>query len=210
MPAEPLPGLRERKRLATRRAIQLSVLRLATEKGLENVTVDEISTDADVSPRTFFNYFPSKEAALVGDGPVLPAADELDHFMHAGRAADVLDGIGEIMASAVENAPQDREAIRLRQALHRKHPHLSMLRLATMRTFEAELQDLIEHRLTVDLPELDAAALASRAQLIAFLATATMRHAWLSWADADVTEPLANRMRASFRELDSLRVSAPV
>ncbi|MBW8873252.1 MAG: TetR family transcriptional regulator, partial [Leifsonia sp.] len=44
-------GLRERKRLATRRAIQLAALRLVKDRGLDAVTIDDISHDADVSPR---------------------------------------------------------------------------------------------------------------------------------------------------------------
>ena len=63
------PGLRERKRRATRRAIQLAVIDLVAERGLDGTTVDEISRRADISPRTFFNYFTSKDVVrhpLVG------------------------------------------------------------------------------------------------------------------------------------------------
>ncbi|MES1212507.1 MAG: helix-turn-helix domain-containing protein, partial [Leifsonia sp.] len=58
------PGLRERKRLATRRAILLAAITVVRERGLEAATVDEIARIADVSPRTFFNYFSSKEEAI--------------------------------------------------------------------------------------------------------------------------------------------------
>jgi AcrR family transcriptional regulator len=59
-------GLRERKKLQTRGAIHLAALRLIDEHGLEHTTIDQICRDADVSSRTFFNYFPSKAAAALG------------------------------------------------------------------------------------------------------------------------------------------------
>lgn len=58
-------GLRERKKLATREALSAAALRLALEHGLENVRVDDIAAAAGVSPRTYNNYFSSREQAIV-------------------------------------------------------------------------------------------------------------------------------------------------
>jgi len=65
-------GLRERKKLATRSALHLAALQLVAERGLDDVSIDDIAERADVSPRTFFNYFPSKVDAVVGLDPATP------------------------------------------------------------------------------------------------------------------------------------------
>src|SRR5262245_58775412 len=57
-------GLRERKKLDTRRALSDAALELALECGLENVTRDAIAARANVSLRTFNNYFTSKHDAI--------------------------------------------------------------------------------------------------------------------------------------------------
>ncbi|MGC7102983.1 TetR/AcrR family transcriptional regulator [Amycolatopsis lurida] len=58
-------GLRERKKAATREALSAAALRLALERGPENVRVDDIAEAAGVSPRTYNNYFSSREQAIV-------------------------------------------------------------------------------------------------------------------------------------------------
>lgn len=58
-------GLRERKKAATRQALHEAAVRLAIEHGLDRVTVEAIADAAEVSRRTFSNYFASKEEALL-------------------------------------------------------------------------------------------------------------------------------------------------
>lgn len=59
-----MTGLRETKKLATRQALSWAAMRLAVQRGLANVLVEDIAAAAGVSPRTYNNYFPSKEAAI--------------------------------------------------------------------------------------------------------------------------------------------------
>jgi AcrR family transcriptional regulator len=211
MPAVVTPGLRERKRVATRQAIQLAVLRLALDRGLERVTIEEISRDADISPRTFFNYFVSKEAAITGDPPALLDGQGVDEFIAGGPTGDLLHDLGELIADAADRASESRDTMLLRRDLHNRYPHLFALRLAGMKAFEDELAQLIEARLRHDEPSMaeDPEALTSRARLITLVSFAALRHAWTCWADSgrdDRDEPLAPRLRDSFSQLETLLV----
>ncbi|WP_406135965.1 TetR family transcriptional regulator [Streptomyces sp. NBC_01089] len=76
--ATPVPGLRERKKLKTRQTIRREAYRLFAGQGYEATTVDRIAEAAEVSPSTFFRYFPTKEDVVLVDeyAPVLAGALE--------------------------------------------------------------------------------------------------------------------------------------
>ncbi|GAB3229003.1 TetR family transcriptional regulator [Mycolicibacterium hippocampi] len=67
MDASDEPGLRERKKTRTRDTVRREAFRLFQLNGYAETTVDQIAEAADVSPRTFFRYFPSKETVLISD-----------------------------------------------------------------------------------------------------------------------------------------------
>lgn len=206
------PGLRERKRIATRRAIQRAALTLSKEHGFDRVTVDDISEQALVSPRTFFNYFPSKEAAVIGDMPMLPDTAAVDVFVTDGTDQTILDGIRDLLIDGVENSlgAEERDIHKLRRALLKDNPQLFTLRMAGMKQLEADLTAIVRRRLEHDDAalsageRLDEEQLESQARLITLVAFAGIRHAWWCWADAGGTDALVSRLRDSFSELQAL------
>jgi AcrR family transcriptional regulator len=60
-------GLRDRKKIHTRRVIRSEAMRLIEENGYANTTIEQIAEAAEVSPSTFFRYFPSKEMVLMAN-----------------------------------------------------------------------------------------------------------------------------------------------
>jgi AcrR family transcriptional regulator len=197
-------GLRERKRIATRRAIESAAINLVVEKGLENVTIDEISHRADVSPRTFFNYFASKEAALLGESPELPVDGSVARFVDGELGSSALEGLGELISTASEDSREDAETHTLRFALLRQYPQLFTLRMTAMRDFEEELASVVAERLRHDEPTLDDDARRSKAKLITLVAFGVIRHSWSCWAENEGAMTLSERMKESFAQLPGI------
>ena len=119
----PEPGMRERKKLRTRQAIELAAIDLVLEHGLDGVTVDAIAERADVTPRTFFNHFADKTDAVLGlarDQEIAPdidtAAIEADSPFAFG-AAVVRAGIATLDDSTVDTDKRRREVFALHPAL---------------------------------------------------------------------------------------------
>ena len=143
-------SLRGRRRRETQREIHLAALRLAREHGFDKVTVEMISAAAGVSPRTFFNYFPSKDAAVAQGPPDLP--EELTaEFVAAGPAApkQVLADLAGLLVHHLAEGPPQREELHTVFELSREYPQVLAGMLARFEAFQQEVADLVARRLGV-------------------------------------------------------------
>jgi AcrR family transcriptional regulator len=165
-------GLRERKKLATRRALHDAALRLALERGMERLTVEEISAAADVSVRTLFNYFPSKEQAILGDD--IFQADEGQAIAIMSDAADVLEGLYGVAMTLVAGTAPRREQVLMRWQLMERYPALLSQMLARFEQTNKVLASAVAARS-------GAAAADAYPQLMAAVASAAMRTAVRRW-----------------------------
>lgn len=173
-------GLRERKKHATRRALHDAALRLTLERGLEQVTVEEISAAADVSVRTFFNYFPTKEQAIIGD---LIKVDEEAVTAAVLAARSLPDGLRDVALGIAADIGPQREQVLMRWQLMERYPALLPLMFARFIEFETVLARAIATR-TGNRPD-DAYP-----QLMAAIASTALRVSVRRWTAGQCGHPL--------------------
>ncbi|MBA8822982.1 AcrR family transcriptional regulator [Saccharopolyspora lacisalsi] len=141
-------GLRERKKQATRHALQRAALRLATAHGVEQVTVEAISEDAGVSTRTFFNYFGSKEEALVGDGTGLQR--RVRAALEAAPDQPLLPILRRALHEAAADVVDMREDMLLRKQLLSDNPALLPQHMANFAAGERAIAEAVAEHLGAD------------------------------------------------------------
>ncbi|MDR7279840.1 acyl-CoA-like ligand-binding transcription factor [Catenuloplanes atrovinosus] len=116
------PGLRERKKQKTRWAIQEHALRLIAQQGYDATTVEQIAAAAEISPSTFFRYFPTKEDVVVEDryDPVF-----VEIFDAQPAALAPLAALRTALHELIDRIPAEEvERARLRTSLVMGHPAL--------------------------------------------------------------------------------------
>ena len=141
-------GLRERKRAQTRRRLEEAAIGLALRDGLDKVTVDAISERADVSPRTFFNYFDSKDDAILGVGPPDVSEETLTRHLARYDGAELVESIIGLLVAVFGPMIDEPALHKSRLEVVRQHPQLLerlMARMARMtEQFTAAASTLID------------------------------------------------------------------
>jgi AcrR family transcriptional regulator len=183
---------RERRKQETRRALIDAALRLVIEHGIDGVTVDMIAEAADVSPRTFFNYFSSKDDALV-------CVDDFEGLLRAIEARPPGEAplqamhaaFGERAAMIGDNAAQWRMRVEVVDA----HPALKARLVAGFEPLEQAMVEIIARRCQRD-PASDLYP-----SLVCVAALSAARVALHRWLQGDCQEPITGFLDEAFAHL---------
>jgi AcrR family transcriptional regulator len=137
------PGLRERKKRKTREAIQREAMRLFLKNGYEETTIEQIAAAVEISPSTFFNYFPSKEDVVLYD-----AYDPMIVTLLAMRPADepLSQSIRSVLTAIGTAMEKDRDVVYARSRLVVEEPELRARGWEEMEKAQAFLSAMVAAR----------------------------------------------------------------
>ncbi|MEU9224518.1 TetR family transcriptional regulator [Streptomyces massasporeus] len=150
---QPSPGLRERKKIKTRRAIRTATYALIEEQGYDATTIEQIADRAEVSPSTVFRYFPTKEDIVI--------TDEWDPVMMAELRARPQDEswagtLRHVMRTALDlSLAEEPEVTRLRTRLGVEVPAVRARMLENAAATGRLLRDALAERSGLDPDSLE-------------------------------------------------------
>jgi len=176
-------GLRERKKLATRTALHESALRLVAERGLDAVSIDDIAERADVSPRTFFNYYSSKDDAVLGLDPD-SSARQVSAFLSRPADETPIQALRAVAHGQAEEMALDTELWPLRLKVIDAEPALLARLAAVFGEGERVLAEAVAGRTGTR------AGADAYPTLLAGVAGVAMRTALHRWLASDFTAAL--------------------
>lgn len=194
--SQPPVGRRERKKAATRQSLEDHAFRLFNANGYDATTVEDISDAADVSARTFFRYYPTKEQVLYADHePRLEAATQL----LASRPADEapVDSIYKFLHLLANEALSNTDRMLLQVHVAIENPTV----LGTFRQQESEMQAALARFLRERLKAQDPNGF--RARVVASAAMGTFIAASAYWVSHGLSGDLHHLVDEAFETLDT-------
>jgi AcrR family transcriptional regulator len=142
----PSPGLRARQKQARADAIVDAAQRLVLAHGFDAVTVEAIAEEAGVSPRTFFNYFDTKDAAVLGHRDLDLDESVTAAFVAGGPTGRFLSDLETLLLAVLEGVTAHPErgerAFRVMEA----EPRLVARHLGWLEAHRARLETLLAQR----------------------------------------------------------------
>ena len=181
-------SLRERKKERTRDLLVREAIRLFSEQGFDDTSVDEIASAAEVSPRTFFRYFPTKADVVFADLPsriaLLKDTLETDRPVHTS--------VRDVLSSSLDALDSDTALFTTRNRLVLEHPQLRGRLLELFATAEGMVAEAYGRQAS-----LPGSALGPR--LAAAISVGSGRSAILTWTTegGDPQELLARAFEAT-------------
>jgi AcrR family transcriptional regulator len=174
-------GLRERKKARTREALLDAAMALFSRQGFDRTTVEEIADACEVSPRTFFRYFPTKEDVLFADAE---ARRERLLAAIAERPPDEppFVALRGAMRELSADYHDDRASLVARSKIVAASPHLQAYKAEHQHGWEVDVVDVLERRALASRTPVDREQL----QLVTAVATAALRvtlDAWIAEPD---------------------------
>ena len=190
----PDSGLRQRKKAQTRQRIERAALELFSRHGFDAVTVEAIAAEAEIAPRTFFHYFPTKEDVVLAD-----YADRLDRLIAEVRSRPAEEPPWAALRAAFVEVGSDyqqhREQLVRRFEIMAGSPSVQARSLQLQAQWEDALAVTLAQRQGLD-PERD---LPSR--LLAASALAAMRSSLRHWQDTGHGVAHLELLQACFDQL---------
>ncbi|RJL16301.1 TetR/AcrR family transcriptional regulator [Paracoccus siganidrum] len=159
------------RRVRTLKRIQATAIRLAIAEGLNNITTETIAREAGISTRTFFNYYPYKEAAIMGPPPDYPA-EAAERFV-AGRGR-LIDDLHMLIAAHLGRFVEERDLVADMLRLSETDQKLLALRQNAVLARRAQLSEMLRRRMPTIKPAM--------AEILAAAIVAATNTATVDWA----------------------------
>jgi AcrR family transcriptional regulator len=190
------PDRRQRKKARTRRDLVEAAVRLFDERGFEGTTIEDITNAADVSPRTFFRYFASKEEILFSEHQ-LSVDDLRNRLAECPEGEPLLVTVREAMLTIAGRIEANKEFHLMRIRLNAESPSVAAYALRVQQDWVRVIAKALATRLGVNVHT------DLRPTLIAGAANVAMRSALTRWAADQGKQSLRDFTSEAFRLLES-------